>query len=333
MSGGPGFETAEKVAHTVARHDMFRGGETVVVAVSGGPDSMCLLDVLARLGADLDLVVAHVDHGLSETSEEVATEVAGFAAQRGFDVHVARARDLAGPNLHARARDFRYAFFETIANDVGATRIATGHTLDDRVETLMARLIHGAGTEGLAGIQPAEGMRVRPSIDLRRDETRAYCEEAGLSFHDDPSNSDLRFDRSKIRSELMADISRWWGEGAVLAMATSAARLGEDAKALRGMADRLYGDLATVETDGIRFDIQTVLAMPRALQRRLLERAIGRIRDRSYGIDAALDALVRTDRKVDARFAVAEGNEIVLHRDHIKVYLPGAPGPVEEGQG
>ncbi len=325
MSGGPGFEVADKVAHTVARHDMFRGGETVVVAVSGGPDSMSLLDVLARLGADLDLVVAHVDHGLSESSEEIAKEVAGHAAQRGFDVHVARAHDLAGPNLHARARDFRYAFFETIASDVGATAIVTGHTLDDRVETLMARLIHGAGTEGLAGIQPVEGDRVRPLIDLRRNETRSYCMEVELPFYDDPSNQDPRFDRAKIRSELIAEIEKLWGEGAVQAIATSAERLGEDARALSAMADRLYKDLAAPESNGIRFDIQTVLAMPRALQRRLLERAIGRVRDRSYGIDAAIDALARTERKVDARFAVAEGYEIVLHSDHIKVYVPSPP--------
>ncbi|MFP5297861.1 MAG: tRNA lysidine(34) synthetase TilS [Actinomycetota bacterium] len=310
---------AERVSETIARHGMFSGGETVVVAVSGGPDSMCLLDVLGRLGAGLTLVVAHVDHGLSADSERISTDVAAHAAARGFDVHVARAKGLEGANLHARARDFRYGFFDAIAADVNAAKIATGHTLDDRIETTLARFIKGAGTDVLTGIPAMEAKRVRPLIDVRRAETIAYCDEVGLAYVSDPANDDIRFDRAAVRNLVLPAIVDRWGEGAVKAMATSVERLGEDSAALREAAERLFDGMVERTGDEVRFEVHAFGGLPRAYQRRLLEMAIGRVRDRSGGIDEALDALARTDRKVDARFAVADGREIVLGKTHVTV--------------
>jgi len=318
---------AEKVADTVARYAMFAGGERGVVAVSGGPDSTCLLHVLGRLGAGLELVVAHVDHGLSDASEEVAAAVARSAAQAGYDVHVARATDLEGPNLHARARDFRYSFFSAIAEQEGATKIATGHTLDDRVETTIARLIRGGGTDALAGIRPVAARRVRPLIDLRRDETRAYCVEVGLDFVDDLANEDERFDRPRIRRHIVGAIESGWGEGAVRAVASSASRLAEDADALAAQADLLWAGLSSEDDADPSIALETLIRLPRALRRRLLERALGRVRDRGAAIDEVLDALDRPDRKPDARFAVAGGAEIVITASDLVVKMPSVDSP------
>jgi tRNA(Ile)-lysidine synthase len=318
--GGPGFAVVEAARDAIVHHRMLDPGNTVVLGVSGGPDSLCLLDVMARLATqdDYELVVCHVDHALSDRSESVSTRVAKIAAEAGFDVHVARAHDLAGPNLHARARDFRYGFFETIASDVGAAKIATGHTLDDRVETTIARLVHGASTEGLAGIPPAAGNRIRPLIGVRRAETRAYCEERALEFFDDPSNDDGRFDRAVIRADLIPAIERRWGEGATRAMAEAADRLRDDADALTYLADRLYKDIGRAADDGsLMIDRSLLTEMPRALRRRVLERAVGRVRDRSGGIEAALSALDRGSSS--QRFAVASGIEIALEATKVRV--------------
>ena len=305
---------------------MLEDGDTVVVAVSGGPDSTCLLDVLRRVSSrrDLDLVVAHVDHRLGADSEEVAGRVAATAAREGLDVHVARAPELEGPNLHERAREFRYAFFSGLAERFGGARIATGHTLDDRVETTLARLVHGAGTEGLAGIPPVEGARVRPLIGCRRRETRAYCEEVGLEFFDDPANDDPRFERSVIRHDVLSALEARWGDGGIRAMATSSERLREDGAALRTLAETLYSDLARGEEGTITFDRALLVALPRALRRRLLERAVGRIRDRSGGIDPALDAL--EDESPEKRsFDVAGGATIVVAPEAVRIVGAGGP--------
>lgn len=321
--GGPGFHIVERVRDAMVRHRMVATGDTVVVALSGGPDSTCLLDVLARLtdSFDLDLAVAHVDHGLAEGSDDVSAAVTSRAAEAGHDVHFLRAPDLAGPNLQARARTFRYGFFETIANDIGATRIATGHTLDDRVETTLARFLHGAGTRGLAGLLPLDGNRIRPLVTIRRSETRAYCTERGLEFFDDPANEDDRFERVAVRRRLVAAIEERWGRGAVDAMATSAERLSEDAVALDRLADTLFAQLAQREESKTRFERSALVAVPRAFRRRLLERAVGRSKDRSAGIDEVLDALDK-DPAASGRFALAGGTEVTVTPEKVVVGAP-----------
>jgi tRNA(Ile)-lysidine synthase len=328
--GGPGFGVVDAARTTIERRGMLGRGDKVLVGTSGGPDSTCLLDVLRRLSErfELDLEVAHVDHGLSDRSEVVATRVATEAARDGFEVHLIRAPGLAGPNLHARAREFRYAFFQTIAEQIGATRIATGHTLDDRVETTLARLVHGAGTDGLAGIPPVEGMRIRPLIEIRRMDTRAYCEEIGLAFDDDPANDDARFERAAIRSRLLPAVEAGWGAGAVRAIARSSERLREDAAAMSELAARLYADLARPNDEGVSFDRESFATLPRGFQRRLLEDAIGRIRDRSGGIDAALDGLAAGVRP-GARFAIAGGIEISIGADDVRIRGRSTEGPDE----
>jgi tRNA(Ile)-lysidine synthase len=270
---------------------------------------------------DLTLHVAHVDHGLAPGSETVARRVATGAAQAGFDVHVVRAPDLAGPNLQARAREFRYGFLEAIAAQTSAPAIATGHTLDDLVETTLARLVRGAGASGLAGIPAVSGSRIRPLIDVRRTETRAYCVDRGLEFADDAANEDDRFERTAIRHEVVPVIERRWGDAAVRAIAASARRLREDSDALDTLSGRVYDDLARAGDAAVEFETPALLGMPRALRRRILERAIGRVRDRSGGIEAALDAL---DAPVDRskRFATSSGFEIVVDARVVAVMQP-----------
>ena len=318
--GGPGYATVDRTLATIARHRMFEGGGTVVVAFSGGPDSTCLLDVLARVQEklDLSLVVAHVDHGSSEESGKVAARVSHEAAASGFEVHLARAPDLSGSNMQARAREFRYEFFDIVARRESASWVATGHTLDDRVETTRARLIHGAGPAGLAGLSPVESTRVRPLIDLRRSETRAYCEECALDFYDDPANNDSRFERNVVRAELVETIERIWGPGAVRAIATSSARLREDADALAALASGVFGQISSGAGDSISLRRDRLTELPRAFRRRVLEVAVGRVRDRSAGIDEVLDILDR-DPPAKTRVAIAGGRDVVIDKDEVVV--------------
>jgi tRNA(Ile)-lysidine synthase len=318
--GGPGYEAVAQALDTIDRHRMLADGDRVLVALSGGADSTCLLDIMARAAPRLGISVevAHVDHGLSPDSARVAARVAAWAAGLGFEVHVGRAPDLAGPNVQARARAFRYGFLESVAAEAGAARIATGHTLDDRVETTIARLVHGADTGGLAGLAPVEGSRIRPLIELRRGETRAYCEEIGLAFDDDPANEDPRFERAVVRSVLVGAIEDRFGDGAVRAIARSSEHLREDARALDELGARVFNELVRRSEEGVSFDRGAFTVLARALQRRVLRLAVGRVRDRSGGIEAALDAL---DRSVaaGAEFAVAEGLTIVVHSDAVAI--------------
>lgn len=326
--GGPGFDLVEQVSRSIDRYSMLRGGEHVLVAVSGGADSQCLLDVLRRLGERyrLHLSVAHVDHGTSDASTSTGARVAKDAVDAGIEAHYVAASGLEGPNFHARARDVRYQFFGDVARAARADAIATGHTLDDRVETTLSRLVHGAGTQGLSGIPPVDAGRIRPLIDCRRTETRAYCESRRLWFVDDPANSDLRFERARVRATLIPAVEAGWGDGGVRAAAVSAERLREDALALGELAGRLYRELARDGEGKVSFGRGELSALPPALQRRLLETAVGPLRDRAGGIDAAVTALGSESTRPGSRFALPDGRAVVVERDEIVVTRgPGRP--------
>jgi tRNA(Ile)-lysidine synthase len=186
-------------------------GERVLVALSGGPDSMALLHVLARLRKDLgcELVAHGVDHGLREDASRELDVAADFA--RALDVPFERTRVALtdGGNLQARARALRYDALEAAARASGCDVIATAHHADDRAETVLLRLLRGAGPRGLA-VLPARARAVRPNADrirpflrARRADIDAHLRRHAVPFATDPSNANPRFARTRVRHELM----------------------------------------------------------------------------------------------------------------------------------
>ncbi len=180
-------------------------GTRLLCAVSGGPDSMALLDVLARLRSKLgfELTAHGVDHGLRA---EAAAELDGAEAHAAtLDVPFARSvlAVAAGGNLQARARSARYAALEAAARDAGATLIATAHHADDRAETVLLRLLRGSGPRGLAVLPARAGERVRPLIRARRSDVLLHVRRHRVPFSEDPSNRDRRHQRVRVREELL----------------------------------------------------------------------------------------------------------------------------------
>jgi tRNA(Ile)-lysidine synthase len=195
---------AETVEHTLRRYAMLTGGETVVVGVSGGADSVALLVSLLSLARAwrLDLHVLHVDHGLRPDSAADAEFVERLAVRLGVPVDVARVRVGRG-SVEAAARAARHAALEAAADRVGATRIALGHTADDQAETVLMRVIEGTGVRGLAGIPAVRGRIIRPLIEARHRDAVTTLEAAGLPWVEDASNADPKFFRNRVRHELL----------------------------------------------------------------------------------------------------------------------------------
>ena len=180
-------------------------GDHVLVAVSGGGDSLALLHAMSRLGPELGLrVSAHgVDHGLRpEASAEL--ELAARLADR-YDVPFATTRVLVEPggNLQARARTARYQALRRAAETVGAAEVATAHHADDRAETLLIRLLRGTGPRGLGVLPPRSGWLVRPMLRVRKAEVLRHLGRHGIEYATDPSNRDRRFLRVRVRLDLM----------------------------------------------------------------------------------------------------------------------------------
>ena len=261
---------------TISRRVLFKGGETVVVAVSGGPDSLALLHVLARLAPELKLMlhVAHFDHRLRDDSASDADFVSRTAARLGLPVTVraAAATDVPrGLSPEEAARERRYSFWDEVADAAGAAQIATGHTLDDQAETVLMRAIAGTGVGGLGGIRPIRGRIVRPLIDSRRTETEAFCRALSLKPRRDPTNADTAFYRNAVRAELLPIIVRRFNGRAVEALA----RLSDLARDDDALLDEIAsGALSPEVTEaGVLFDVATLLALHPALQRRAIRAA------------------------------------------------------------
>ena len=201
---------------TIAQYRMLAPGEAVLVAVSGGPDSMCLLHVLAELGYRVH--IAHFDHCTrGRRSAEDAEFVRDAAAQFGVPFHIegrdvaAEAKD-AGASFEAYARGARYSFFRRVADAIGCTAIATGHHADDRAETVMMRLIRGTWPGGLAAIPPVrangDGRRiVRPLIECARADIMAYLAEGAIAFRIDETNAAMDHTRNRVRHDLLPQLT------------------------------------------------------------------------------------------------------------------------------
>jgi tRNA(Ile)-lysidine synthase len=202
--------TEKKVLFTILDHKMVQDGDVVVVAVSGGADSVCLLRILSELKDTLamSLIVAHLNHGLRPLEDEKETEfVAGLAG--GFNLPLAQEkahnlRRVPGTSLEEEARIIRYNFFEKILSEHDAQKVALGHNMNDQAETVLMNLLRGSGLRGLSGIPPIrENRYIRPLIQVTRDEIHAYLKEKNMSFIVDSSNLEKKYLRNKIRLDLM----------------------------------------------------------------------------------------------------------------------------------
>lgn len=180
-------------------------GSLVLVAVSGGPDSMALLHVLAGLRQELrfELAAHGVDHGLRAEAVSELELAAGLARGLGVPWGETRVEVAPGGNLQARAREVRHAALAEAARAAGAARIATGHHADDRAETVLLRLLQGSGPRGLGCLPPRHGALIRPFLRARRADIQAHVNRHGVPFAEDPSNNNSRFFRARIRGELM----------------------------------------------------------------------------------------------------------------------------------
>jgi tRNA(Ile)-lysidine synthase len=192
----------------IRRSGMLQGGEAVLAAVSGGADSVALLDVLRDLAPELGLTLhaVHVHHGLRAQADADAGFTRALCADLGVPFHLERVTVRKEPpweGLEAEARRARYAAFREVARRVGAARVATAHTADDQAETVLMRLLEGAGPRGLAGIAPVRGIYVRPLLGARRTDIEAHLRERSLAWVEDASNRDMRFLRNRIRHDVL----------------------------------------------------------------------------------------------------------------------------------
>ena len=310
-----------RVLSLIRGNNLLAGQQCLLVAVSGGQDSVCLLHVLAKLQTELNvkLHVAHLDHQLrSAESESDARYVARLAKKLDIpctiekrDVKAYRTRHHLSPE--EAAREVRYTFLSEVAQSIGTDRVAVAHTADDHIETVLMHLIRGSGTRGLRGLQPVSLwqssnnslMVVRPMLRVSREETAAYCRRHRLVPRLDTSNLDLSPLRNRIRLELLPLLQNYNPRIADALQRTSRLAgetldfLDEECSVLKDRIVRQQGDI-------FLFDKAEFLKIPAALQRHLLRLTIEEILGNLTDIES------RHIEQIMAALAMSAGKRLTL---------------------
>ncbi|HLK61968.1 MAG TPA: tRNA lysidine(34) synthetase TilS [Bryobacteraceae bacterium] len=268
---------------------MLARGQSVGVAVSGGADSVCLLHLLLELAHvwDLRLAVLHVNHRLRGGESAADAEfVARLAERFGLPFHLRESAQDGHDNLEQAARRIRLTFFREMTEGGTVDRVAVGHTRSDQAETVLFRFLRGSGSAGLAAIRPtsSEGI-IRPLLDIDRTETRQFLESRGIVWREDSSNASLQFARNRIRLELLPQLASQWNPQirGILAHMADWAQAEEAYWATQ--IDRLAQELFLEREGAISIRVDRLKELPTATARRLVRRAIERVKQDTRGVD------------------------------------------------
>jgi tRNA(Ile)-lysidine synthase len=285
------------------------GGGRLLLAVSGGPDSLALLS-LAHAAMPARIAAATVDHGLRPEAAAEAGFVATLCCELGISHAILRPEEPITGSLQASARAARYRLLEKHAREAGCSWIATAHHADDQLETVLMRIARGAGISGLAAVRARQGKIIRPLLDFRKSELEEICAAAGVEPVRDPSNDNSDFDRVAMR--------KWLTETAhpfdPLRAVRSAAAFADASEALEWMAERLFATSVEAKDDMLVIDVSDI---PGELRRRLLLRALAQIEPgntpRGDAIDRALVALVAGERITLGNVLCEGGRQWTFH--------------------
>jgi tRNA(Ile)-lysidine synthase len=273
----------QQVAEQIKKHGMVTGGETVVVGVSGGPDSVALLHILCRLKESLNirLVVAHLNHCFRGAEADAdARFVRELAEHLRLEAHV-ESRDVPaycverGISAQVAAREVRYSFLSEVAVKTGAAKVALGHHADDQAETILLHLIRGTGTGGLRGMLPVrDNFFIRPLLTVRRRDIEAYCRRHGLAVRHDSSNAQPKYLRNRVRLELAPLLEKNYNPNWVETVNRLGEILREEDEYLEQQADQVYRRIRLGPGGNtVRLNRERLLACPGALTRRVIRRA------------------------------------------------------------
>ena len=333
------MDLLRKVTESIKRHRWLSNGDAVLVAVSGGPDSVALLHLLCELRNELELrlEVAHLQHGIRGEAAHgdaqfVAESAKKFKLPFHFkEVNIPQLRSRAGKgNLEAMAREERYRFFAEVAQERGLTKIATAHTEDDQAETMLMWFLRGAGRKGLAGMSPIQRLGeardigaqdillIRPLLEVSKAEIIEYLHQKHLSYRLDRTNQDTNFLRNWIRLDLIPQLKERIDPQLPSRLARAAELLRDE--------EELLDSLARAELDRIRsakeLNRELFLKRGTAMRRRILRLWIEETRGQLRGVDFAhVEELLKLIERAapQGRLAIPGGWELVKEYETIKL--------------
>lgn len=272
----------DEVRRTIEEYNLIEKGDKVIVAVSGGPDSVCLLHVLYRLKAeyDLELYGAHLNHNLRGIEAQIdAQYVSNLCENLNVlyfvkSVDVSRYAEEHGLSLEEAGRILRYDFFKDVAQRANATKIAVAHNENDQAETVLMRLLRGTGLQGLTAMHIKRGKIIRPLLNIDRESIEEYCKTYNLSPRIDKSNLESIYYRNKIRLELIPYLEENYNPNIMSSLVKTAEILKKDFDFIEEKAREVYVELVNNQSEHrLELSIENVQRLHGALQSRIIRLA------------------------------------------------------------
>jgi tRNA(Ile)-lysidine synthase len=335
----PTLPLVSAVRKGLAHAGLLRPGVSVVSALSGGPDSVALLDALVKASkkAGVSVVAAHLDHGLRKDSHADAQFCEELCDRMKVRLRSGRKtpapRDLKDGGLEEAARLVRYAFLRRIAREENASAIVLGHTLDDQAETVLMRLVRGSGALGLSAMKMWDGEILRPLLDSRRAAVLAHLQAQRLPYRTDPTNTDTAFVRNRVRRELLPLLESRFNPGIAEALGRTAKSLAEDQAAIASLATQLVDRAAVPALRGSAYDLTVLRGSPEGLGRAALREALrraGGLRSVSFVHIERLSGLVAEGRG-GATLPLPGGRTATIHKGRL-VLTGGGSGDNEHSR-
>lgn len=322
----------QKIKKTIQKYKLIHRKDHILVAYSGGIDSTALLHLLLELKEEwaLEMALAHFNHGLRAGAEEDERFVKSVAQKLSLSLEVGaedvrRAAKQKRMSLEEAGRELRYDFLSRTADEKNASKIATGHTLDDQAETVLMRLLRGSGRLGLGGISPAvKGNLIRPLIEVERNEILAYLENRNIPYRVDESNFDRRFFRNRVRLELIPYLQRRFEPKIVSILGKMASLFQQEEAWLQELAEKETQKSIARKENKITLDIGSFSPLPLALKRRVAREYIrklkGNLRDISFeDVESILNL------QPGKAFHLKKDLVLVRERDEVKLLAKKTP--------
>ncbi|MCR5147288.1 MAG: tRNA lysidine(34) synthetase TilS [Clostridia bacterium] len=316
----------KKVEQTIKKFNLIDKDDKIVIGVSGGPDSMCLLNVLYNLKEKLgiSIVVAHINHMIREEAEEETKYVENYCLNINVPCFVKRI-DVTKKSVDEKigteeaGRKARYDFFGEVAKQVGANKIATAHNANDNAETILMNIFRGAGSSGLKGIEPIrDGKLIRPLIECERNEIERYCDENKLNPKIDKSNFENVYTRNKIRNIIIPQLKEEFNPNLIQSINKMSALLREENDFIEQYVDEVWKTIFVSEEKNVKeiiLDLKKINRLNRFIKSKIILLAIKKVTGSTQGIEKIhVDDIIKLCEK-------NVGNKYLTPNKNIKIYV------------